>query len=280
MHINLINIISETLKISLIVLIMMVIVDLINLWSHGKIAQLLKSEKRWRQYIVSSAIGTLPGCVGGFTNVSLYIHGMISFGALVGSMAAASGDEAFVMLALFPKTALLLFGVLFLFGIITGWLTDIIIKKANISTCEDCPVALIHHNEKGLAHYIKEHIYNHIIKKHLWKTALWTSGALLVIEFGMQYLNLEAISSNYTILLLFAAALIGLVPESGPHLIFVSMFANELIPFSVLFTSSVVQDGHSMLPMLSYSIKDSMLLKIINILLGISVGFVLYLIGL
>jgi len=31
----------------------------------------------------------------------------------------------------------------------------------------------------------------------------------------------------------------------------------RLIPFSVLFTTSFIQDGHGMLPMLSYSLKDS-----------------------
>ncbi len=279
MELNIVTIIFETLEILILVLTMMVLVDLVNLWSHGKIAQLLKHGKQWHQYIVSSAIGTLPGCVGGFTNVSLYIHGMISFGALVGSMVATSGDEAFVMIAMFPKTALLLFVILFILGILTGWLVDIIVRKAKIPTCKRCPEVIIHHKEKGFAHYIKEHIYQHIIKKHLWKTALWTFGALFLVEIGMQYCNLEAISSNYTIFLLFAGAFIGLIPESGPHLIFVSMFANDLIPFSVLFTSSFVQDGHSMLPMLSYSVKDSLLIKGFNVIFGISIGLLLYFLG-
>jgi len=57
-------------------------------------------------------------------------------------------------------------------------------------------------------------------------------------------------------------ALIGIVPESGPHLIFVMMYAQGLVPFSVLFTTSFVQDGHGMLLMISYSLKDSVLIKV------------------
>lgn len=48
-----------------------------------------------------------------------------------------------------------------------------------------------------------------------------------------------------------------IIPESGPHLIFVMMYAQGLVTFSVLFTTSFVQDGHGMLPLLSYSLKDS-----------------------
>ena len=101
----------ESVKITLFVLVMMVAVDLLNVWSKGKFALLLDSAGKWKQYLVSSAVGTVPGCMGAFANVSLYMHGMISFGALAGSMIATSGDEAFVMLVMFPKTAVILFKV-------------------------------------------------------------------------------------------------------------------------------------------------------------------------
>ncbi len=275
----LMKVLGETLQVTLLVLLMMVVVDVLNVWTRGKIALLLKQGHQWRQYIVSSAIGTVPGCIGGFTNVSLYIHGMISFGALVGSMAATSGDEAFIMLAMFPQTALILFALLFVSGIITGWLVDKFVKKANIQTCQDCPETLYHHEERSFRHYIREHIWKHIIRQHLWKTALWTFGALIIVEFGMHYWHLDTISSQYTFVLLLLGAVIGLIPESGPHLLFVSMFANGLIPFSVLFTSSFVQDGHSMLPMLSYSVKDSFLIKMFNLVFGLGVGLLLYAFG-
>jgi hypothetical protein len=79
---------------------------------------------------------------------------------------------------------------------------------------------------------------------------------------------------------LLMGGLIGIVPESGPHLIFVMMYAKGLIPFSVLFTTSFVQDGHGMLPLLSYSLKDAVLIKAINLTFGLVVGGILFALGL
>jgi len=71
-------------------------------------------------------------------NVSLYVHGLISFGAIVGGMIATSGDEAFVMLAEFPGTALALFVMLFFLGILFSWISDKAVAILGITPCESC----------------------------------------------------------------------------------------------------------------------------------------------
>jgi hypothetical protein len=275
----LLKVVSDTIQITLLVTVMMILVDLINVWTKGKIEAFLKDKAKGTQYVVASLIGTVPGCVGGFTNVSLYLHGLISFGALSGSMISVSGDEAFVMLALFPKWALILFGVLLVAGILGGFITDIIVNKFNIKVCSSCKDLVIHNKERSFKHYLKDHIYKHIIKEHIWKTALWTFGALLVVALGLKYIHLEEFTSQYKIAFLFLGALIGLLPESGPHLIFVSLFAKGLVPFSVLLTSSMVQDGHGLLPLLSYSVKDSIKIKVFNFAFGITLGLILLTLG-
>jgi hypothetical protein len=258
---------------------MMLTVDFINVKKKGKLEAILKNGRKWKQYIVASLLGTAPGCLGSFAGVSLYIHGMISFGALTGLMFATAGDEQFIMLAMFPDTALIMFGILFVLGIIIGFFTDRLVKRFKIKTCTDCDFKQYHPGSEGYKHYIKDHIWKHIVKKHLLKTFLWTFGALLVVEYAMTLVDLQSITSEYTFLLLILGALIGLIPESGPHLIFVMLFANGLIPFSVLFTSSVVQDGHGMLPMLSYSVKDSLKIKLFNLVFGLIFGAILFAIG-
>jgi hypothetical protein len=75
------------------------------------------------------------------------------------------------------------------------------------------------------------------------------------------------------------ASLVAVVPESGPHLIFVALFADGLVPFSVLLASSIVQDGHGMLPLLSYTLKDSVLIKLFNLAIGLGLGIILYTLG-
>jgi len=276
---TLIKVFKESLKITLFVLIMMVAVDYINVKTKGRLESILKSGKKWKQYIVASLLGAAPGCLGSFAGVSLYIHGMISFGALTGLMMATAGDEQFIMLAMFPKTALIMFAILFLLGIIAGYFTDYLVQKFNIKTCTDCEFKQYHPEEKGYKHYFKDHIWSHMIKGHLIKVFLWTFGALLIIEYSMVFVNLKNITAEYTIWILLLSALIGIIPESGPHLIFVMLFAKGLIPFSVLFTSSIVQDGHGMLPMLSYSVKDSLLIKTFNLFFGLTIGLIIYLLG-
>lgn len=277
---TILSIVKELIQISLLVAVMMILVDLLNVVTKNKLEYFFINARKFNQYILASLTGTVPGCIGGFTNVSLYIHGLISFGALAGAMIAVSGDEAFVMLAMFPKQAVILFAVLFVIGVFSGWLIDLIVKKYKIPTCENCKEMIVHPKEAGFKHYFREHIWGHIIKKHLWKTALWTFGALAVVEFGLKYLHLEEFTSQYKIVFLFVGALVGLIPESGPHLIFVTLFAQGLIPFSVLLTSSIVQDGHGMLPMLSYSFKDSLLLKSFNFVIGVIIGLILFISGL
>jgi hypothetical protein len=274
-----INVLGESAKVTLFVLAMMVAVDFINVKTKGKLESILKTGNRWKQYIVSSMLGTAPGCFGSFAGVSLYIHGMISFGAITGLMLATAGDEQFIMLAMIPETALILFAILFVLGIFAGYFTDFFVKKFRIQTCTDCEIKQYHPGYEGYKHYFKAHIWNHIIKRHLIRIFLWTFGALLVVEYAMTFVNLQSITSEYKFLLLILAALIGLIPDSGPHLIFVMLFAKELIPFSILFTSSVVQDGHGLLPMLSYSVKDSILIKSFNLAFGLILGIIIYLLG-
>jgi hypothetical protein len=278
-HDLVITVLKESVKVTLFVMLMMVAVDFINVKTRGKLESVLQSGRKWKQYFVASLLGAAPGCLGSFAGVSLYIHGMISFGALTGLMLATAGDEQFIMLAMIPETALLLFGILFLLGVITGYVTDLLVKKFNMKTCTDCKFEQYHPGEKGYIHYFKDHIWKHIIKGHIIRIFLWTFGTLLVIELSLTFLDLENITSEYIYLLLILSAVIGIIPESGPHLLFVVMFAKGLIPFSVLFTSSVVQDGHGMLPMLSYSVKDSVRIKIFNVVFGILTGTIIYLLG-
>lgn len=273
------KVLGDTAKVVLLVFAMMVIVDLLNVWTRGRIGGLLRGARPWRQYVVAPLVAALPGCLGAFTVVSLYMHGMITFGALTGAMLAASGDEAFVMLALFPEKAVLLFAILTLFGMTWGWLADRLVKRFNIKTCEDCPEEILHASEGGFRHYLRHHVWGHIVRRHLWRTALWTFGALLVVEAGMQFTDLSRFASQYPLVLLVAAALLGLIPESGPHLIIVTMFANQLVPFSVLLTSSIVQDGHGMLPMLAHSVRASLVLKAFNLAFGLVIGLILMLAG-
>ena len=61
------------------------------------------------------------------------------------------------------------------------------------------------------------------------------------------------------------AIVIGLIPESGPHLVFVTLFASGVIPFPVLLANSIVQDGHASLPLLADSKASFLKAKAIKV---------------
>jgi hypothetical protein len=334
----------HALIVTFFVFVMMVMIDYINVWTGGRLAIAVRGGQ-WRQYFVASFLGATPGCLGAFLNVSFYVHGLLSFGAITAGMIATSGDEAFVMLAMFPDKALLIFGILFLVALGSGWFVDKAADTLEIKVCEACQMQQVHSEDvaecrcfdreeigpqlKSISlprlsvllillvfattismgilgpsewnwqriilvsllpialfiavtvpeHYLREHIWDHIVKEHLWRVFLWTFGALLVVDVGLTYWNLESFVHDHMVWVLFIAALVGIIPESGPHLLFVVLFANGLVPLSVLLAGSIVQDGHGMLPLLSYTLKDTVLIKIFNLVIALGLGLVLYLLG-
>ncbi|MFC1868648.1 putative manganese transporter [Thermodesulfobacteriota bacterium] len=336
--------------ITFFVFVMMLMVDFVDIVTKRRVSDIMRGGK-WRQYTLTSFLGSTPGCLGAFMNVTLYVHGMISFGAVVGGMIATSGDEAFVMLSQFPVTALALFVLLFVLGILFSWISDRIIPRLRVTSyescidahCEECLPGTDNqernskvHNPTNLfeifkslsfarflllvlivsflllitlgsigpstwdweritfislslctmyiitvcsEHYLESHVWPHIIKKHLFRIFLWSFGALLLVRWGLAFWNLDALIHEHTVWIFLIGALMGIIPESGPHLIFVMMYAQGMIPFSVLFTSSFVQDGHGMLPLFSYSLKDFVLIKIFKLAFGMAIGSVFYALG-
>ena len=75
-----------------------------------------------------------------------------------------------------------------------------------------------------------------------------------------------------------AAAVIGLIPQSGPHMVFILLVAQGTLPFYVLLTSAISQQGHVSLPLLAQSKKSWVLSKVFCALLGIAAGMFCYMI--
>jgi hypothetical protein len=124
-------------------------------------------------------------------------------------------------------------------------------------------------------HFLEEHFWNHVLKEHMPRLFFWTLGAFAVMAVIEESVNLQELIAYNKWLMLLLAAMIGIIPESGPHLLFVTLFAGGSIPFGVLLANSAVQDGHGMLPLLAYSRRDFVKIKIINIIFGLGLGFAL-----
>ena len=373
---TLIDILRNSILITGLVVIMMMMIESLNIESKGLFFKGLRKTKVG-QVVIASLLGSIPGCMGGFATVSLYTHRMFSFGALVAMMIASSGDEAFVMLAMIPEQALIIFAVLFVLAIAVGIITDKIYDRVHAKKCglhdheecgvhTDCDGFEIHEHEKhehehakrhfgwerismlvGLAlfiaalgtgmlghdhsaheghdhsghvhteacehhahadhdhghtidllsedwmnvlfaglsvimlvvlifakdHFVEEHLWNHIIKKHLPTIFAWTFGVLLVLGVVMHYVDIDNWISDNTALMILLATLIGIIPESGPHMIFVTLFAAGVVPFPVLLASSISQDGHAGIPLLAESKKSFAQAKLINCFVALAAGY-------
>ncbi len=124
-------------------------------------------------------------------------------------------------------------------------------------------------------HFLKEHLWNHVLKVHFVKVFLWTFSALLLIGLLLSFFDLKLWIDNNQyamIYMLLIALAIGIIPESGPHYIIIILFMNGLLPFSILLANSIVQEGHGGLPLLAESKKDFFLIKGINLFIGLIIG--------
>ena len=336
------GVLGDAVMITGFVFAMMVMVEYLNVATAGVAARWLE-RRGVLGYAAVVLVGTFPGCLGAFTDVTLYIHRIISLGALVGGMVAASGDEAFVMLAMIPRTALPLFAGLFLYGLLVAFVVD----KATGRRCYEgaaCEAGLALHPDEserphpalrrsfdqwsfpravlcvvlglfalGVAfgavgpgewhwvrvtlllvtaaafsvvfvapeHFLEEHLYRHVAREHVPRIFLWTVGAL----FAMAWITVQGGAVQEWIQghpggAVLAAAVIGILPESGPHMLFVAGYAQGVLPLSALVASCVVQDGHGMLPLLAESWREFIRVKAITFAAGLLAGCVLMLIGL
>ena len=290
---------ADSLYICLLVILMMTLIEIFNVTTHGRMFRGLERH-RFGQIVVSSALGLMPGCLGGFAGVSLYSHKMIGFGALMAMLISTTGDEAFMMLAMFPTKALMLMGGLFVLGIVIGTAVDIIIRSMqkrgglhnfgddrNADDCYEihpCDCEHHHHDETvgedahhhgyHIVHFLKEHVWHHVIKRHLPVIFAWTFGVLAISGVLAVYIDLETWIRGNVWLMILLAVIIGLIPESGPHLIFVSMFAAGILPFPVLLASSIAQDGHACLPLIAENKRSWLCAKLVKSVIALGAGFI------
>ena len=267
---------SATTKIILLITLLMIIIEYLELKFTEEIREKITS-RPLNQYIIASLLGTIPGCIDAFLIVSLYTHGLVGFGVLVAVMLSTAGDEAFVMLTMVPEASLRIFAICLVLGIIGGILADKIVKLLNVKIHEQCIIE-IHEEEKTL-HFLKEHVYSHILRKHLPRLFLWIFFPLTIVDFLLMNFDLATIIEYTPVLwLIVIAALVGIIPESGPHMVFLVLYSKNLIPFSVLLVSTLSQDGHGLLPLLSHSIKDTLYVQIFTTGFSLIIGIILYLI--
>jgi len=236
-----IDIFKHALAITGFVAVMMLVIEYVNVRTQGE-WQTRLARNRWGQYLLAAFLGATPGCLGAFAVVGSAARGVLAAGL-----------------------------VLFLLGLTFGQLGSLDRQWIRVTLLSVATVALFIVATVP-DHFLDEHLWKHVARKHVPRIFLWTLGALVVMYFLTEKLHLEGALQEGKWFLLIAACLVGIIPESGPHLVFVTLYAQGSIPFSILLASSIVQDGHGMLPLLAQSRKAFLGIKMVNLLVGLLVG--------
>ena len=123
-------------------------------------------------------------------------------------------------------------------------------------------------------HFLEEHLWQHVIKVHLPKIFFWTFTVILCLTILNNYVNIHDIIDSKPFIVLLIAILVGLIPQSGPHLIFLILFANGDLPLGIFLANCIVQDGHGALPLLAESRKAFFISKTIKVVVAIFAGII------
>ena len=338
----LVEIFKHAMVITAFVIVMMLLIEYLSVRTRGRWNQRTRRNP-FLQILVASVLGLIPGCLGVYLVVSLYVHRVIHFAALVAAMIATAGDEAFIMFAMIPGKAVLVMLIIFAVAIISGYVLHLFPLGKRLMRLEknhmeyhdhdpDCEVfvpsriipqlkeisferallilagilflVFLLSGDLGSSewnwervvflvvilielfmaltvpdHFLRKHLWGHVIRKHFLRIFLWTFGAFLVIHTGLEFLHLDEWISENLYMILFIAVLVGVLPESGPHIVFISLFASGSIPLSILIANSIVQDGHGSLPLLAESRLEFLKMKAVNLVVGLLVGLAGLLLG-
>lgn len=387
-------IIQQTLIISTLVIGMMMVIEFVNVRTGGLWSKRLQKSP-WIQILFAIIMGIIPGCLGTYTVVSLYVHRVVNFPALMAALISTTGDEAFFMFSIFPEKALFITLILIALSIITAAVLQIFLKDKFIGTTKEVSFPIHenescsheHHHKKNRVksnlknitfvrallitfcvsvlflvfsgivdgshhlnllmggqteesvihsidvdnhnchehqciehnhthsgdchshsdshvhdhggeadwiriiliilfisilliviiaeeHFLEEHLWEHVIKVHLPKIFLWTFGVILCLTIINRFVDIQNVINSKPFIVLLVAIIIGLIPQSGPHLIFLLLFAQGSLPLSIFLANCIVQDGHGALPLLAESRKAFFISKSIKIAIALIIGMI------
>lgn len=122
-------------------------------------------------------------------------------------------------------------------------------------------------------HFLKSHFFGHVIKEHAHRIFGWTFVAFLALFLVTSSLSIEHLLREQSEVLVIVGGLVGLIPDSGPHLLFFTLYQAGNLSFASIFANSIVQDGHGLLPLIAFSRTEFFKVKMINLIFGLVFGF-------
>ncbi len=177
------DIFIQSILITFLVIMLMMFIEFVNVRSQGKMIQVLRQYTRF-QIIFSALLGLIPGCVGIFVVASLYSHGLLMFGALLAATISTFGDEAFLYFSTKPAQALCLSAILFIIGIVAGFVANLFAKTSN--TIINLPTEHIEIHQCDVDNHKHKNHHEHS-NKHLLFVRWGILGLIFIFSLGIAF---------------------------------------------------------------------------------------------
>ncbi|MDP3442948.1 MAG: putative manganese transporter, partial [Ignavibacteria bacterium] len=169
---------QQTFIITTFVMGMMMVIEYLNVQTRGLWSNSIQ-QSPFTQIILGSLMGIIPGCLGSYTMVSLYVHRVVMFPAIVATMIATSGDEAFLMFSLIPMTAIKLNIILLVIAIVSGIIVHFTVKNKYIGLKGHTDLPLHEPNEECNPYHPRQAIEN--IRNISFTRALLIAGIVSIL---------------------------------------------------------------------------------------------------
>lgn len=253
---------------------------ILEIFSHRSVP--LRTDRLKRIRYAGPLLGALAGCIPQcgipVLAIHLYSGSLITPGTLIAVMLSTS-DEAVLVLLNEPagqKAFLPLMLIRFTAGILAGYVTDLFLGR--FFTAPD-KIASHGHDDFCHRHGVILSALSHTAELFVYLFAFTLVLNVLLQTVGLK--TLERLLLNGSVLQIFPAALIGLIPSCASALFLCELYLDGILGFASLAAGLCTSAGAGLLVLFRAHMKKKELFKLLLFLYGVAVtaGLVTALLG-
>ena len=266
----------DTLKLMPYLLVTFLILEFLEHKMNHKTEKVLKKGNKFGP-LIGGIFGALPQCGFSTMAANLFSNGVITTGTLIAIFLSTSDEMLPIMISEHSnfKELLSILGFKVIFGILVGFLIDLIYKKKSSNThkeiVEHCKHDDCHCKENGI---IKSSII-HTLKISLF--ILLVNMLLNIAIFFIGEENLSNLLLNKNIFTYFIASLIGLIPNCASSVIITELYLSGMISIGTLLSGLLTGSGLGILFLFkeNKNKKENISILLTIYFIGVIVGFII-----
>ena len=223
--------------------------------------------------LIGSIVGVIPQCGFSAMATNLYVTRIISLGTLISVYLSTSDEMLPILLSEGASMGIILkiLSIKVVVGIISGFIIDFIYRKNNFKNdyhiCSDDEC----HCEDSIIRSCIKHTFN------IW---IFIFGVSFILNIIMYYIGdniLENIFSESSILSIFLASLVGLIPNCSASVILTELYINGVISLSSVIAGLLTGSGVAIIILFksNKSLKENISIVFLIYLIGVISGLII-----